>query len=194
MMRSRTPPARLATARLLLQASEAAIAREVLDFECRNRSHFAPWDPPMPPDFLTLGGQRARLARGAQELRSGTGARYWLRLREDPGGIIGQVHFSSIVRGAFQSAMLGYQIDQALEGRGLMREALQAGIAEMFSPRMRLHRVQAAHLPENTRSAAVLAALGFERIGVSRAYLFINGQWRDHVLNALVNPQFGGAP
>jgi ribosomal-protein-alanine N-acetyltransferase len=54
--------------------------------------------------------------------------------------------------------------------------------------------VQAAHLPENTRSAAVLAALGFERIGVSRAYLFINGQWRDHVLNALVNPQFGGAP
>lgn len=194
MTRPRIPPARLATARLLLQAPEAAIAREVLDFQWRNQSHFAPWDPPMPPDFLTLLGQRARLVRGAQEFRSGVGVRYWLRLREDPGGIVGQLHFSSIVRGAFQSAMLGYQIDQALEGRGLMREALQAGIAEMFSPRMRLHRLQAAHLPENTRSAAVLAALGFERIGVSRAYLFINGAWRDHVLNALVNPQFGEAP
>ncbi len=185
---------RLVTARLLLQAPDAALAPEVLDFLWRNQAHFARWDPPAPADFFTLRLQRARLLRGMQEFRAGTAVRYWLRLREDPAGVVGQVHFSSIVRGAFQSAMLGYQIDQALEGQGLMREALQAGIAEMFSPRVHLHRLQAAHRPENSRSAAVLAALGFERIGVSRDYLFIDGAWRDHVLNALVNRQFISVP
>jgi ribosomal-protein-alanine N-acetyltransferase len=57
----------------------------------------------------------------------------------------------------------------------------------MFSPRVALHRLQAAHLPENRRSAAVLARLGFEREGVARRYLFIHGEWRDHVVHALVN-------
>ncbi|HEX6708501.1 MAG TPA: GNAT family N-acetyltransferase [Albitalea sp.] len=185
---------RLETARLLLQASTPAMAPEVLDFQARNQDHFAPWDPPMPAGYLSLDAQRERLRRSAHEFRSGNGYRYWLRLRDDPAGVVGTMNFSSVARGPFQSAMLGYQIDRALEGHGLMHEALQAGIAEMFSARVHLHRVQAAHLPENTRSAAVLARLGFERIGVSRWYLFIDGAWRDHVLNALVNPSFVDAP
>jgi ribosomal-protein-alanine N-acetyltransferase len=32
--------------------------------------------------------------------------------------------------------------------------------------------------------------LGFEREGLARRYLFIDGAWRDHVLNALINHQF----
>jgi len=185
---------RLETARLLLQASTLAMAEEALDFHARNQDHFAPWDSPMPAGFLSLAAQRERLLKSARDFRSGSGFRYWLRLRDDPSGLVGNLSFSSVTRGPFQSAMLGYQIDRALEGQGLMHEALQAGIAEMFSPRVHLHRLQAAHLPENARSAAVLARLGFERIGVSRHYLFINGEWRDHVLNALVNPSFTGAP
>src|SRR6185369_5964690 len=109
-------------------------------------------------------------------------------------GLVGNMSFSSVTRGPFQSAMLGYQIDRALEGQGLMHEALQAGIAEMFSPRVHLHRLQAAHLPENARSAAVLARLGFRPEGLARRYLFINGQWRDHIVNALLNPHFNEAP
>ena len=37
-----------------------------------------------------------------------------------------------------------------------MHEALVAAIAEVFSPRVNLHRVQAAYRPENVRSARVL--------------------------------------
>lgn len=138
--------------------------------------------------------QRERLRVAAAQFARGEAFRYWLRLREDPSGLIGNFHVSSVVRGPFQSAMLGYQIDQALEGQGLMHEALQAGVAEMFSRRVNLHRLQAAHLPENLRSQAVLERLGFERVGVSRQYLFINGAWRDHVIHALVNPRFVAAP
>jgi len=60
----------------------------------------------------------------------------------------------------------------------------------MFSPRVQLHRIQAAHLQENSRSAAVLARLGFEREGLARRYLYIDGAWRDHIVTSIRNPAF----
>jgi len=187
-------PAEIDTLRLLMQASDPAMSRETLAFFARNQAHFLPWDPPQPEGFLTLRWQRQRLLQHRRAFAGGDAFRYWLRLKDDPSRIVGQVHFSSVVRGAFHNAMLGYQLDASLQGRGFMHEALQAGIAEMFSPRIRLHRLQAAHLPENLRSAAVLARLGFEPEGLARRYLFINGRWRDHVVNALLNPAFEDPP
>jgi hypothetical protein len=71
-----------------------------------------------------------------------------------------------------------------------MREALQAGLGDVFGPRVWLHRVQANTLVSNTRSLGSLDRLGFVREGVSPRYLFVNGHWRDHVLTALVNPHW----
>lgn len=99
---------------------------------------------------------------------------------------------SAVERGPFHSARLGYQIDGTGEGRGLMHEALQAVIAHAFDE-LRLHRLEANHLPENERSARLLARLGFARIGLAPNYLFIDGAWRDHVLNQLVSPHFDPA-
>jgi hypothetical protein len=67
-----------------------------------------------------------------------------------------------------------------------MFEVAQAGIAYMFDI-VGLHRIMANHMPANVRSEKLLRRLGFEREGVARAYLKINGPWEDHVLNALVN-------
>ena len=78
-----------------------------------------------------------------------------------------------------QGASLGYALDAAHQGAGLMHEALQAVIGEAFGP-LNLHRLQAAYRPENTRSAAVLQRLGFRELGLARDYLFIDGAWRDH--------------
>lgn len=182
------------TPRLLLQASDPAMSRDVLAFVARNQAHFAPWDPPTPEGFFTVRGQRERLMKSRRAFTAGDAFRYWLRTREDSTLIIGQVHIFSVARGAFHSAMLGYQLDHGLQGQGLMNEALQALVAEMFSQRIRLHRLQAAHLPENLRSAAVLARLGFRPEGLAKNYLYINGAWRDHVITALLNPEFQGAP
>jgi ribosomal-protein-alanine N-acetyltransferase len=70
---------------------------------------------------------------------------------------------------------------------GLMAEALRATNAFVFRE-LRLHRIMANYRPENERSARLLARLGFAREGLARDYLFIDGEWRDHVLTALVNP------
>lgn len=192
-----TPPVAaelIATPRLLLQASDPAMSRDALAFVARNQAHFAPWDPPTPEGFFTVRGQRERLMKSRRAFAAGESFRYWLRVKADMTRIVGQVHVFSVSRGAFQSAMLGYQLDQGLQGDGLMHEALTALVDEMFSDRVRLHRLQAAHLPENLRSAAVLARLGFRPEGMAKNYLYIDGAWRDHVINALLNPAFQGAP
>jgi ribosomal-protein-alanine N-acetyltransferase len=109
--------------------------------------------------------------------------------RSDMSRIVGRVNFTQIVRGPFQSCMLGYAIDAECQGQGLMYEALQAALEHAFVV-LRLHRVQANHLPENQRSARLLQRLGFRVEGLAREYLYINGAWRDHVLTALTYPQF----
>jgi len=178
----------LETERLVLRASDPALALAATDFYRRNREVHARWNPPLPESMFSVDGQRERLAEAAAAAASGTGLGWWIFAIGEPEFALGQIHFSQIARRAFHNAMLGYAIDAAHEGRGLMREALAAALAEAFQPRMRLHRVQANVRPENTRSLALLARLGFENEGLAREYLFIDGAWRDHVMTALRNP------
>lgn len=180
----------LLTARLRLVAADEALAPALLDFHERNRAHLAPWDPPTDPGFFTEAMQARRLRDAAAALAAGTGCRYLLQPIGDPSRVIGSIHFSNIVRGAFQSCNLGYALDQQREGQALMTEALRCAIGEVFSPRINLHRIQAAYRPENWRSAEVLKRLNFHDEGVCPDYLFIDGLWRVHRLVALLNKGF----
>jgi ribosomal-protein-alanine N-acetyltransferase len=180
----------LTTPRLLLRASDPALAHAAAAFYRRNRTAHASWNPPLSEATFSDEGQRQLLAEAAAAAATGTRIGWWLSTPAKPGVAIGQIHFSQIVQRAFCSAMLGYAIDTVYEGRGLMREALQAALADAFGPRVRLHRVQANVRPENTRSLALLARLGFEREGLAREYLFIDGAWRDHVMTARLNPNW----
>jgi ribosomal-protein-alanine N-acetyltransferase len=92
-----------------------------------------------------------------------------------------------VVRGAFQSCVLGYNLEDAAQGRGYMTEAVRATVQFAFSE-WKLHRVAASYIPRNTRSAAVLERCGFHVEGTAPAYLRINGRWEDHVLTAVINP------
>jgi ribosomal-protein-alanine N-acetyltransferase len=189
----------ITTPRLRLVAGDPALAQAVCDFQSRNRQHFARWDPPTADSFYTLETQAARVATGVTAFQADTAYRWWLidvtrcggaRLPFSDVEVIGSVHFSQVSRGAFQSAMLGYALDEAHVGQGLMSEAIDACLEEMFSPRVNLHRVQAAYRPENLRSARVLERLGFHKEGLAPDYLFIDGAWRDHIVTSLRNPAF----
>ncbi len=181
----------LTTARLRVAHVRPGHERETVAFFERNRAHFARWDPPAPSDFYSVPFWERSVARSVDDFHADRAVRLDLfdATGADERAVIGRMGFSQIFRGPFQSCILGYQIDAAYEGRGLMREALTAAIGYMFDVRG-LHRIQANHLPENARSAALLARLGFVREGLAKDYLFIAGAWRDHVLNALTNPRF----
>ncbi len=183
-----TPLESLTTPHLVLRASHPALAAAATDFYRRNRVAHAGWNPPLGEAAFTLEGQRERLTETHIAATAGTRFGWWLFAPGQPDVALGQIHFSQIARRAFCGAMLGYAIDAEHEGRGLMREALQAALADAFGPRVQLHRVQANVRPENTRGLALLERLGFEREGLAREYLFIDGAWRDHVITALRNP------
>lgn len=110
----------------------------------------------------------------------------WVLLQDEI--VLAQINMDQIFRGVFQSAVLGYALDESMEGRGVMTACLREVIHYAFET-LNLHRISAHHVPENQRSEAVLARLGFEKEGFAKSYLRLNGAWRDHVLNSFINPK-----
>ena len=100
-------------------------------------------------------------------------------LTEEERAIAGVFTISQIVRGAFQSAYLGYYAHQRYAGRGLMREAMEQVLDHAFGP-LALHRLEANIQPDNEPSIALARGAGFRLEGFSPRYLLIGGQWRDH--------------
>ena len=49
-------------------------------------------------------------------------------------------------------------------------------------------------MPTNERSARLLRRLGFAVEGYARDYLLLDGQWRDHVMTALINRDWKRVP
>jgi ribosomal-protein-alanine N-acetyltransferase len=95
------------------------------------------------------------------------------------GEIAGVLIVSQIVRGAFQSAYLGYYAHARHAGQGYMREAMGQTVAHAFGP-LGLHRLEANIQPANRASIALARSAGFRLEGFSPRYLLIGGQWRDH--------------
>jgi [ribosomal protein S5]-alanine N-acetyltransferase len=100
-------------------------------------------------------------------------------LVEDERAIAGVFTISQIVRGAFQSAYLGYYANARHAGQGLMREAMEQVLDHAFGP-LALHRLEANIQPGNQPSIALARGAGFRLEGFSPRYLLIGGQWRDH--------------
>ncbi|ADO75908.1 GNAT family N-acetyltransferase [Stigmatella aurantiaca] len=189
-------PVMLTTERLHLLMLPPDAAGRVLAYHQVNEKHLGPVSPARPPTFFTLMYWRTRLAQDREDFRNDLALRFYLLPREQPettAPVVGTVSFTHIRRGPIQACELGYGLDFRYEGKGLMTEALRAACAYAFEA-MGLHRIQATHLPENLRSAAVLRRLGFAVEGYARDFLLINGRWRDHVLTSLVAPPASPEP
>ncbi len=189
-MASTPPPLLLTTERLHLALLPPDAAARVLAYHQVNEDHLGPVSPARPSTFFTLMYWRTRLAQDREDLRNDMALRLYLLPRDQPlasAPVIGSVSFTDIRRGPLQACELGYGLDFRHQGKGLMTEALRAACTHVFTA-LGLHRIEANHLPENLRSAAVLRRLGFVVEGYARDYLLIQGKWRDHILNALVAP------
>ena len=90
------------------------------------------------------------------------------------------MNVSNIVHGVQRSCTVGYWVDGALAGRGIMPTALALVIDHCFTE-VGLHRVEIDIRPENTASLRVVEKLGLRREGYYERYLDIDGAWRDHV-------------
>src|SRR5947208_1195250 len=100
------------------------------------------------------------------------------------GRVDGEINLSSIKRGPFQNAYVGYWIDEALAGNGYMPEAVVVLLRFAFEE-LGLHRVQIAIIPRNRPSRRVVEKLELREEGIAERYLEINGTWEDHVRYAI---------
>ena len=99
--------------------------------------------------------------------------------------LVGGVTVTNIRRGVAQAGSLGYWMGAAYARQGYMTAAVRALVGFGFST-LKLHRIEAACIPENTASVRLLEKTGFVREGYAREYLCINGIWQDHLLYAQV--------
>jgi ribosomal-protein-alanine N-acetyltransferase len=82
------------------------------------------------------------------------------------------------------SAHIGYWVDEAVAGRGVMPTAVALAVDHSFR-HVGLHRIEVCIRPENTPSRRVVEKLGFREEGLRPRYLHIDGAWRDHLVFAL---------
>jgi ribosomal-protein-alanine N-acetyltransferase len=95
------------------------------------------------------------------------------------GALVGALSLTGIRRGLLQSGALDYWLGTPYVGRGLMGEALELFLREVYGE-LDLQRVEALVLPGNARSRRLLERSGFTLEGLSRGIVRVRGEWRDH--------------
>jgi [ribosomal protein S5]-alanine N-acetyltransferase len=151
----------------------------------RNAGWLLPWEPkrlPGQPDVTTDRDAFAiRCSARERERQLGTGYGFGIFVE---GRFVGEINLSALQRGPFQSAYIGYWIDEACAGEGYTPEALVV-VARFAFEDLRLHRVQIAIIPRNRASRRVVEKLKIRDEGIAERYLEINGIWEDHVRYAI---------
>jgi [ribosomal protein S5]-alanine N-acetyltransferase len=147
----------------------------------RNEEWLTKWEPsriPGQPDVIEDRDAFAvRCSARQRERQLGTGYGFGVFVDGQFGG---EINLSSVQRGPFQSAYVGYWIDEKLAGNGYTPEAVVVVMRYVFEE-LRLHRVQIAIIPRNQASRRVMAKLDIREEGTALRYLEINGVWEDHV-------------
>ena len=93
--------------------------------------------------------------------------------------------FRNISGGYYSSSTDGYKVASEYRRRGYAREALTLGLDIMENDRG-LRRTEAYVMPVNEPSICLLTGLGFEKEGLLREKIRINGVWEDHLLYARI--------
>lgn len=173
----------LNTKRLALRNLTPENTEEMLDYYIRNEEHLRQYEPTRDSSFYTYEGQKEILTESFRQFIDGTSIDLGIFKDEK---LIGKIKLSNIVYGILRNAFVGYSIDKENQGKGYMKEALNTVCSYAFEE-MGLHRLEASTLMDNSRSQGVLKACGFNELGISEKYLYINGEWRDHKIFYKVN-------
>ncbi|MDE3082162.1 MAG: GNAT family N-acetyltransferase [Acidobacteriota bacterium] len=154
--------------------------------EVRQRCHdwLVKWEPRSAHSTHLAEDQRSFASRCAireRERQMGTGFGFGIFFE---GRFVGEITLSSIQRGPLQSAFIGYWIDEAVAGRGLMPESVVTVLQFSFES-LNLHRIEINIIPRNAASRRVVEKLGLRFEGIAERYLEIDGAWEDHARYAV---------
>jgi ribosomal-protein-alanine N-acetyltransferase len=172
--------------RVTLRSLKATDWKQWRDVRSRSRNWLEPWEPlndPGAPDPIA-DAEAFRARCGAWERQRHFDAAYGFGIFIKKDRFIGEVSLGSVQRVPFQSANVGYWIDEGHAGQGYMPEAVAVVLRYAFEE-LGLHRVEAAIVPRNRASRRVAEKLGLRDEGTSDRFLQIRGVWEDHVRYAI---------
>lgn len=162
------------------------------EVRARNAAWVGPWEAsnPLPGSGLpTFAGMVRSLN---QQAKRSSALPFLITERQDgPRSrpvIVGQLTVSGIVWGSARMATLGYWVDRARAGRGIVPTAVALATDYCFSG-LGLHRMEINIRPENVPSLRVVEKLGFRDEGLRERYLHIAGSWTDHRSFALTSEE-----
>lgn len=158
-------------------------AEELAEYYIRNKEHLRKFEPTRDEHFFSVDNQKEIISDSYRQYLNGNCANFGI-FKDD--SLIGKVQVSNIVAGVFKSAIVGYSIDEKEQGKGYMKDALSTVLDYCFED-LELHRIEASTLVDNIKSQSVLKANGFEELGLNKKYLYINGEWRDHITFYRIN-------
>jgi ribosomal-protein-alanine N-acetyltransferase len=179
----------IVTDRLIIRLGDKKDRDAVLQYYSANREHLTPFSPIFPADFFTPQFWERQLERNINEFYSDESARMFIFEQANPNKVIGNVSLSSIIRNAAQFCFLGYSLAEDKQGNGFATEAVK-GVVTFGFTELKLHRIMANYIPTNEKSGNVLRRAGFTVEGYARDYLYLNGKWQDHIMTAIVNPNW----
>lgn len=145
-----------------------------------SRGNLIPFEPQWSKNELSKEAFRTRLRFYQREFRDNSGYPFFL-FTEEGETLVGGITLSNVRRGVTRSGSLGYWVGMSYQGVGYMTEAVKA-VKHYAFKELSLHRVEAASMPKNVASIRVLEKCGFQKEGLARKYLRINGVWQDHYL------------
>jgi ribosomal-protein-alanine N-acetyltransferase len=158
----------------------------------RSRDWLEPWEPlpdPTSPDPVSdPEAFRARCGAWDRQRHFDTAYGFGMFLRDGP--FVGEVSLGSVQRGPFQSAFVGYWIDEEHAGQGYVPEGVALILRYGFEE-LGLHRIEAAIVPRNMASRRVMEKLGLREEGLAERFLQIRGVWEDHCRFAMTVEEWG---
>jgi ribosomal-protein-alanine N-acetyltransferase len=164
-------------------------ARAWREVRSRNVEWLKPWEATVPPGDEIAPKTFRGLVRDLRRQARASRALPFAVTVDDR--FVGQLTVSNIVGGSARWAQVGYWIDRAYAGHGVIPTAV-ALATDYCLFEIGLHRVEIAIRPENKASLRVVEKLGFQEFGYAPGYLHIDGAWRDHRLFALTAEQCPG--
>jgi ribosomal-protein-alanine N-acetyltransferase len=167
-----------------LRMPQASDYREWAELRAISRAFLEPWEPRWMPDEFERSDWRLRINHYRRDYAQGAAMAFFMYERGH-GRLVGGITLGNIRHGVSKSAQIGYWIGQPYAGQGLMTDAVKT-LSRFAFGELTLHRIEAACIPENSRSIRVLEKAGFRREGLLRSYLRINGVWQDHYLYARI--------
>jgi ribosomal-protein-alanine N-acetyltransferase len=175
----------LESERVVLRTPQMSDYPAWAELRAASREFLTPWEPLWANDELSRASFRRRVRHYLRDLREDIGYALFI-FTASADALVGGLTLCNVRRGVTQSCTLGYWIGARYARQGYMTAAVRTVIPFVFDS-LELHRLEAACLPTNTASIKLLERTGFEREGLARRYLRINGVWQDHLLYALLD-------